>query len=95
MPKSLYNDKKNKRDFLRSAFFSCLEEERRLLVGDFVLVNTYNKQNKIWIVSIYPKEKFLRQYNPFGVLQIRMEKAEITNVGVVTLPNKNDIGTVS
>jgi len=73
---------KKRRDFLRSVFFNDLEEERKKVLGDWILVQWYHGKYKKWVVSVYSRESYMRQFPDELKRKIRIERVKIIPNGV-------------
>lgn len=73
---------KKRRDFLRNVFFNDLEEERKKVLGDWILVQWYHGKYKKWVVSVYSRESYMRQFPDELKRKIRIERVKIIPNGV-------------
>ncbi len=87
--------REHKRDMLRNVFFADVDEFRRRVAGDFVLVNYWNKAHKKWAVAIYKKENYIHQFNEEEAKALNLEEVGIVTKGVLNLYDHVMKGTES
>ncbi len=85
MTKKYVNSRKNKREMLRKVFFADVDEFRRRVVGDYVLVNYWSKTHKMWEIAGYKTDDYLKQFNEEEQKKLNLEQVEIVSKGVVNL----------
>lgn len=85
MNKKSTSTREHQRNMLRKVFFSDVEEFRRRVVDDYVLVNYYNKAYKKWTVAVYKAENYLHQFNEEEAKELNLEEVKIVSTGVINL----------
>lgn len=80
---------------LRSVFFNDVEEVRRRMIGDYVLVNYYNKMGKKWTVAVYHKKNYILYFPVKSKLQSHIEEVVLNVKGPKNLYPEVEKGAVS